>query len=410
MKRLFVAVCLLIAYLPGSVPALERFAMIPSSSRPQKSDPAPPQKDLAEAYNRFGLDLLRLQAGGDETVFISPASIALCLALANNGAAGTTAAEISAALGTPDVDIDAFNSANRTLLGRLAEIDPEIRLDIANSLWLKEAFPFREAFIARCRESYDAGVFPLTGAAAINAWVKEKTQEMIPSIIESIDPLDIAVLVNAIYFKGSWRDEFDPAQTRDGVFHAAGSERTVPMMSRSGDFAYLENELLQAVRLPYGDESGAAMYVLLPREGKELGALRDTLSLEQWSKWRGELRTRAGYLELPRFKASYFANLNQPLTELGIREAFGRKADFSRLCRCARGEVFISDVLHKAVIEVNEEGTEAAAATSITLRLTAAMPTVEPFRMIVERPFLLAIIEEETGLILFIGSITDMEE
>lgn len=364
---------------------------------------------LADSYNRFGFSLFNgLYEGHGGTVFISPSSVALCLGMAYNGAGGSTADGMSSTLRLVDGELGVFNATNRALLDSLASFDPEIRLDIANSLWLRERFPFRDAFLMDCRESFDAGVFPLTTADAINRWVSEKTQEMIPSIIDEVTRRDIAVLVNAIYFKGAWKTPFDPDKTIDGTFRGLKGDRDSRMMTRDGEMHYLENGLLQAVRLPYG-AGAASMYVLLPHEENGLDGLASKLTWEEWSQWTAAMHSRRGHLELPRFKASFFVRLNAALAGLGMQEAFTSRADFTRLCECAPGEVFISDVFHKAVIEVTEEGTEAAAATSITMRLTSAMPVDEPFTMIVDRPFLLAIVDHRTGLILFMGSIADLE-
>jgi len=240
---------------------------------------------------------------------------------------------------------------------------------------------------------------------------------MIPSIIDSVDPADIAILVNAIYFKGEWTVEFDENVTEDGPFHAPGGEMSVPMMKRSGKIEYGENDLFQAVRLTYGEGDtgsdraggGTSMYVLLPAGGNSLSDLKAKLTPGSWKAWTEGMTRREGTIELPRFRAEYFSRLNGSLSGMGMKEAFGRRADFTGLCECAPGDVFISDVFHKAVIEVNEKGTRAAAATSITLRLTSAMPVEEPFHMIVDRPFLVAIVDDETGLILFMGAISDPE-
>ena len=152
------------------------------------------------------------------------------------------------------------------------------------------------------------------------------------------------------------------------------------------------------------------MYLFLPAEGKTLEDLAGKMTPESWKEWTGELRAREGTIELPRFRAEFFSKLNGTLKGMGMKEAFGRSADFSKLCECRPGDVYISDVLHKAVIEVNEKGTEAAAVTAITIRLTSAMPTEKPFHMVVDRPFLLAIVDDETGLILFMGAISDPGE
>lgn len=370
--------------------------------------------DLVEGYNRFGIDLfLRETASSDGgNIFVSPVSVSLCLGMAYNGAGGRTASEMAGLLGAGSVDLADYNKANGTLVAGLSDSGPGVTLNIANSLWLKECFSFRKEFVERNEKHFGAGVFKLESEKEINLWVSERTEGMIPSIIDSVDPADIAILVNAIYFKGEWTVEFDEELTRDKPFHSPKGEKDVPMMKRTGDLACHENELFQAVRLPYGkagDEDGSSMYVFLPAGENTLAGLMEKLTPESWAAWTSSLLKRDGTIELPRFRAEYFSNLNRTLAGMGMKEAFKRSADFSNLCECSPGDVYISDVIHKAVVEVNEKGTEAAAATAITIRVTSVRPVEDPFYMVVDRPFLIAIVDDDTGLILFIGGISDPE-
>ncbi len=371
--------------------------------------------DLVEGYNRFGIDLfVREAASGDgENIFVSPVSVSLCLGMAYNGAGGSTATEMAGILGADSFPLAGYNTANGTLVAGLSDTGAGMTLNIANSLWLREGFPFRKDFISRNEESFGAGVFKLSTEKEINSWVSKRTEGMIPSIIDSVDPADVAILVNAIYFKGEWTVEFDEDLTMDKPFHSPKGKKEVPMMKRTGDLTCLENELFQAVQLPYGKAEGtggaASMYVFLPAGENTLASIIEKLSAESWADWTSSLSKREGTIELPRFRAEYFSKLNGTLAGMGMKEAFKRSADFSRLCECSPGDVYISDVFHKAVVEVNEKGTEAAAATAITIRLTSAMPTEDPFHMVVDRPFLIAIVDDDTGLILFMGGISDPE-
>jgi serpin B len=375
---------------------------------------------LPEYYNQFGVELFtREAAGGDgDNVFVSPVSVALCLGMAYNGAGGTTATEMARLLGAGSMDLDAYSAANGLLIGHLSETGKGITLSIANSLWLREGFPFRKEFVSRNEKHFGAGVCLLETEKEINRWVEERTEGMIPSIIDSVDPADVAILVNAIYFKGEWTIEFDNKDlTEERPFHSPKGKKSVPMMKRSGKLDCHENELFQAVRLPYGKSAsddgpsggGTSMYVFLPAGENTLADLIGKLTLKDWKTWTGALEERDGTIEMPRFKAEYFSRLNGTLSGMGMKEAFSSSADFSNLCECRPGDVYISDVLHKAVVEVNEKGTEAAAATAITIRLTSAMPVVDPFHMVVDRPFLMAIVDDKTGLILFMGAISDTE-
>ncbi len=368
---------------------------------------------LVAGYNRFGIDLFLREAASSDgnNVFISPVSVALCLGMTYNGAGGSTAVEMSGILGAGSIDLAEYNSANGTLVARLSDTGTGITLSIANSLWLKKGFPFRKEFVKRNEKNFGAGVFELETEKEINSWVKERTEGMIPSIIDSVEPDDLAILVNAIYFKGEWTVEFDEDITEDKPFHSPKGEKNVPMMKRSGDLECHENELFQAVRLPYGKSgSGASMYVILPFGENTLADLTGKLTPESWKTWTGVLTGRDGTIELPRFRAEYFSQLNSTLSGMGMKEAFKRSADFTNLCECRPGDVYISDVLHKAVVEVNEKGTEAAAVTAVRMKLTSAMPVDDPFHMVVDRPFLIAIVDDDTGLILFIGGISDPEQ
>ncbi|MCK4548765.1 MAG: serpin family protein [Candidatus Krumholzibacteria bacterium] len=374
---------------------------------------------LVSGYNRFGIDLfLRESVSGEgDNIFVSPVSVALCLGMAYNGADGSTASEMAGMLGAASMDLGGYNSANGTLVARLSDAGAGITLSIANSLWLKEGFPFRKEFVKRNEKYFGAGVFKLETEKEINGWVKERTEGMIPSIIDSVDPADIAILVNAIYFKGEWTIEFDEDNTRDKPFYSPDGEKTVPMMKRTGELVCQGNELFQAVRLPYGNAAaeedpaggGSSMYVFLPTGENTLAGLMEKLTPDSWVTWISSLAGRDGTIELPRFRAEYFSRLNGTLSGMGMKEAFDRSADFTKLCECSPGDVYISDVFHKAVVEVNEKGTEAAAATAIKMKLTSAMPVGDPFHMVVDRPFLIAIVDDDTGLILFMGAISDPE-
>jgi serpin B len=382
-------------------------------------EPAGEPGGITAGYNSFGIELLKREfaIAADDNVFLSPASISICIGMAYNGAGGQTASEIASILGASTMTLEDYNEANLTLTARLADTGGGITLSIANSMWLRKGMSIREGFVERNEKSFGAGVFELESAKEINDWVKEKTEGMIDSILDSVSPDDIAVLINAIYFKGEWTVEFEEKDTMDKQFHSPDGERTVPMMKRRDEkLPCAENDLFQAVRLPYGKKAseddiggGASMYVLLPVRGKTLEDLTAKLTPETWKEWTGSISMREGTIELPRFKAEFFTSLNSTLKNMGMKEAFGKRADFSRLCECRPGQVYISDVLHKAVIEVNEKGTEAAAVTAIVIRTTSAMPTEKPFHMVVDRPFLLAIVDDETGLILFMGAISDPE-
>ncbi|MFS8911032.1 serpin family protein, partial [Synechococcus sp. H60.3] len=220
---------------------------------------------------------------------------------------------------------------------------------------------------------------------------------------------DRMVLLNAIYFKGEWTQPFDPTLTKPQPFTQADGRRVqVPLMAQSGRYGYRETEQLQVVRLPYG-EGELAMLLLLPKPGVSLAALREKLSPETWQEWTGSLSTRPGSVRIPKFKLAYEIDLGPALQQLGMGIAFSRRADFSQL---TPEPTQVSRVLHKAAIEVNEEGSEAAAATGVIVSRTA-LDRQEPFQFVADRPFWLAIVasgaNREAQTVLFMGSVVSPE-
>jgi serine protease inhibitor len=236
----------------------------------------------------------------------------------------------------------------------------------------------------------------------INAWVKAGTNEKIPTIIDEIPPDAVMYLINAMYFKGSWRDRFDPAQTRDDQFTtAAGTPVPVSMMHHEGGVAYYADAELEAVDLPYGN-SAFTMTVLLPREGRSAEDLAAALTPDRWNAVTSGMNGAEGDVYLPRFRVTFKQLLNDQLQALGMRAAFG-DADFTPMSPRGR-ELFVSKVLQKTFVDVNEEGTEAAAATAVEVTVTSA-PTRVTFRA--DRPFLFAIRERFSGTILFVGKLVE---
>ena len=291
-------------------------------------------------------------------------------------------------------------------------------LNIANSLWMREGKEFDPDFVERNMNYYNAAAreldFNEQGAVdTINSWVQERTDGQIEEIVEyPIDPLTMLFLVNAVYFQGDWSEPFDAEETREDIFHAPEEEiEDVPFMNQSGDFDYLEKEdEFQAVRLPYGEEERLAMYVFLPSNQSSLSELLSSLDAEQWDKWRGQFEKVEGKLAIPKFTLEYEKTLNEILEKMGMEVAFNaQRADFyDMLARDEGQRLFISEVKHKSFIEVDEKGTEAAAASSVEMKLES-MPVVE-FEMNVNRPFYFHIHDRETNEVLFNGTLVDPTE
>lgn len=400
------SILLVLAVSPLSANGATGGKLIPTTGREGESETMP----LTYAYNAFGFDLYAkvLIEHTSENVFISPASVALALAMTLGGANGTTAEAMRRVMKLEGMDTSEINGRNKALIDHFDAAHHDIEVSIANSLWLLPDFPFHRDFVEKSTTFFSADVFNELDAEKINKWVNEKTREKIQNIVEEIRPDDIAYLVNAIYFKGIWTREFDSERTTDEDFHLIdGSTVPVHMMKQSGEYRYLEDEDMQAIALPYG-EGAVTMYVFLPKPGLELATLHSRLNGETWETVIKGFMPREGKIALPRFRCEFKTGLVDALAALGMGVAFsGGEADFSRMCDLSRGNVAIGSVIHKAFVEVNEEGTEAAAATAVGMRLTSVQERPEPFVLTVDRPFYFAIRDEESRAVLFMGSIYD---
>jgi serine protease inhibitor len=369
----------------------------------------------AGAINDFGFRLLHTLAGGGRgNVIVSPLSVSLALAMTYNGAAGATQAAMGQTLAISSPKDKDLNHANRELLNTLEQADSSVKMEIANALWAQSGFQINPQFLKLSADFYDAAVAsldfsqdPAKAADQINAWVKRETHGKIPTIVRRPDPNTRLILTDAVYFKGRWTSPFDKKATRPGKFHLAdGSSVDTPMMAQSGRYPYFDTDTFQAIRLPYGN-GRFAMYVFLPRKTAGLPELMGSLDLAHWSDWIGRLRERQGRIVLPRLELNYDSSLNDALKSMGMAVAFdAAKADFSRI-HPPPPPLFIGDVEHKTYVKVDEEGTEAAAATSVGIvAMNMAVPQAPPFEMIVDHPFFCAVAERQSGVVLFAGLVT----
>ncbi|MBU1944228.1 MAG: serpin family protein [Actinobacteria bacterium] len=367
---------------------------------------------LPERIDRLAFKLLKQvtveEAGGN--VFLSPASLEMALAMTMNGAAGDTLAAMAGALELQGMTTTEVNRANKAMADWLARLDPKVTLEIANSLWAREGVEFSPGFLAANREYYDARVETIdldapSAANTINGWVSEQTHGKIDEIVKPpIDPLTILFLLNAIYFKGQWTTQFDKGLTTDGDFKTSGGTDKVPMMTQSGEFSYMENEGFQAIFLPYG-AGKTGMYIFLPAESSSLPAFIEGLTPENWTRWMSEFAEHEGDITMPRFKLEYEKALKDTLSAMGMGVAFTEQADFSKmLVEGSTDEPFIQQVKQKTYADVNEEGTEAAAVTSVEVGVTSIAPG-ERFIMTVDRPFFFAITDDAGKVILFEGAL-----
>jgi serpin B len=242
----------------------------------------------------------------------------------------------------------------------------------------------------------------------INAWVAKHTNDRIEHLVDQVDPLTVAMLTNAIVFKGKWTLQFDPKSTQPHDFKPAnGAALQVPMMKNSSEYAYYaDGHGLEAIRLPYADGT-FAMYVVLPQDSSGLQSFLTQLTPDTFTSLVSSLHKQRGTIELPRFTITYDATLNAVLTKLGMGIAFGDNANFDGICKTPRMQ--ISEVRHASFLKVDEEGTEAAAATSVGMRAMAVRIEPQPFHMVVDHPFFLAIRDERSGQLLFTGTIAKPE-
>jgi len=301
----------------------------------------------------------------------------------------------------------------RFLKEALAISGPGLELAIANSLWCDEQLRMLPAFLTMAREKYAAEVvsLPLQGPATvprINAWVADKTRGKIGTIIDSLTPWDRLVALNAIYFKGLWRAPFEKSLTLEERFITPGDRAVkVPLMLQFGFFRYYAELNFQALRLPYqGNRVG--MYIFLPSRESGLSAFLRTLTPVQWGRWIGAFSETEGVLGMLRLKFEHCIKLAPILTDLGMSEAFDpERAQFNGVA-LPPPAIYIGQVIHRSVVEVNEEGTEAAAVTEMAMPLLSRSATESRrFRMILDRPFFFVIRDDESNMILFMGAVND---
>jgi serine protease inhibitor len=328
---------------------------------------------VIEGSNGFAVDLLREVSAlkPEENVFISPLSVSMALGMTMNGTAGSTFHELSATLGFEGLSQDSINLAYRDLVDLFVGLDPSVDITLANSVWYRQGYPFEQSFFDRVAETFDAQVSALDfgdprSVTTINDWVNRYTRGRIDRIVEEIRESTVMFLINAIHFKGDWRDQFDPSRTVDDIFTGLdGARLPVRMMNLEGEFRSVRTREYDALELPYGN-GAFSMLVLLPTEGTDLQATLRSLDDGGWSRVAAGLENGRVMVSMPRFTVEFETSLIDALQEMGIHAAFDPGlADFSRMSR--GGGLFISEVKHKTFVDVNEEGTEAAAVTSVVI-------------------------------------------
>jgi serpin B len=416
-------------------------------------------KQLTAAYRTAGQALFAKLADEPGNIVFSPYSIGTAMAMAFAGAGGDTAAEMAEVLKLRmnRADVDAANGALIKILngydhsaaapdcpagatwngkscegpaaggrcpgamrkegerctGAPTHVPASAKLAIANALMMPgQGEAIRADYRALVRDHYAAEVFTGARLEDVNGWVSKKTEGKIPKILATLDPNAVAVLLNAVYFKAHWAQTFGKSATRDQPFSLSAAQTIqVPTMRQNGHFAVTARPGYRAIALPY-DVDELAMVVVVPDEVEGLAEVARRLDGEELAALYAALATeqpRAVRLDLPRFKTSFAASLRPAFEALGMHLAFDRtRADFGAMA--AQGPLMISDILHRAVIDVMEEGTEAAAATAVVITARSARRPEEPEPFRVDRPFLFSIVDRATGAVLFAGRITDPRE
>lgn len=365
------------------------------------------EAEIVRAGNDFAFGLLREHAARDTStnVFLSPLSASMALGMATNGARGETREEMLAALGFGGLTMGEANRGYRDLTRLLRGLDARVEMEIANSVWTQRGYPIERPFLDTVAAYFDAraeeiDMGSVADIARVNQWVRQNTRGRIPSLLPEAPRYDVALLLNAVYFKGAWTNQFDPSRTVSAPFHAQdGAVRSVRMMHATDmPILHAQTPEYAAAELPYS-RGAFAMTIVVPAPGRDLDDFVRTLDAAAWQRMVDGLAEVRMLVRVPRFKLEHRAVLNAPLEALGMERAFSRSmADFRGITLAE--QLYISEVLQKAMVEVTEEGTVAAAATSVSMT-----PTSMPPSFTVDRPFVFAIRERLTGSILFVGKV-----
>ena len=419
MKKI-VPLTLIVIMVFGLVACTEPASASVLQSKEQRvTSPAVSNSDLAtlvDGNSTFAFELYQALRDTDGNIFYSPYSISLALAMTYAGARGETEKQMADTLHflLPQNRLHpALNSLDQELASRgqgaKGKDGEGFRLHIVNAIWGQKDYKFLSEFLDTLAENYGAGLRildfikePEQSRITINNWVSDQTEERIKDLIPqgAIDALTRLILTNAIYFNAAWRYPFDKDATSNGDFYLLNGDKiTVPMMNQTESFGYVEGDGYQAVEIPY-DGSELSMVILLPEAGQF-----DSFEASMNSQRVGSIIQDIGYrqvaLSMPKFEYESSFSLKDTLSAMGMPDAFSAVADFSGMT--GSPDLFISEILHKAFVSVDEAGTEAAAATAVIMSLTAV--PAEPVKVTVDRPFIFLIRDIETGTILFVGRV-----
>ncbi len=370
---------------------------------------------LLASDNHFAFRLFTSLVREDQgkNIFLCPYSIVTALRMTYNGTRGETRKAMAESLGITQFSSPDLHNMHFALTERLLTLqtdDPELSLSLANALWAQEDIAFQAEFLRVSEEFYRAELHTVDFAdpralSLVNEWVCEKTQGKVEKILERLDPDTIMIIVNAVFLSAPWQRAFDPQATQELPFTLLdGTTRKHPMMYQRGAYLYWEDEELQAVALPYGATGRVNMYLFLPRLGVDFGAFLSSLSGTKWEEWMARFGEYQGVVMIPRFRLAYGVELKEVLRTLGMGIIFTPQADLSAL---TLQPAFVSEVVHRALVEVNERGTEAGGASAVVI---AKGGPAQPFLFIADRPFFFVLRDDLTGVILFMGCVVDPQE
>mgnify|MGYP001431202652 CR=1 FL=1 len=377
-----------------------------SSNEPESIDLRLKSAEIIEADQQFAFELFsKVCTGSDEVnVMISPLSVSYALGMTYNGASGTTLDAFVDVLHFNGLTSQEINESYKDLVTQIASLDDNVELGFANSIWYRDDATVFEDFISVNQEYFDAEVAGLdfenpNSVDIINSWIEDKTNDKIRDMLDEIPMNTYMYLINAIYFNGAWKYEFDEDETYSGDFFAGGdANEQVDYMVVSGGFYMSYTDDYRAIELPYGD-SAFSMVIIDPLQSDSLDAFIRDFTLEDWNGRHTFSSMHNLQVHLPKFSYDFKSLLNDPLIDLGLGIAFSGEADFSKITD--EVDLFISRVIHQTYIDVNEKGTEAAAATIVELSYRTAGPEVVKF----DSPFMYIIKENSTGAILFMGKV-----
>ena len=378
---------------------------------PVEIDLTTEQVALIESENTFAFDIFRKvveNAGSEKNIIISPLSISCALSMTLNGADGTTREAMLKALRVNGITLEEINNSYKNLTEDLLSVDKRVIMNIANSVWTENRISPKQSFIDILEDYYSAEskAFSITDPSApdkINAWIDENTNGLIKEMIDKLEENTVMLIINAIYFKGKWKLQFDKNNTGQELFYKpGGTSADVPMMNQKEDFKLYDGDSFMLAEFPYG-QGNFVMDILLPDAKDGVSSLLPSLGDAAFSGWLQQMGSRETDVFIPRFKYGFKKKLKEILSDLGMGIAFTDNADFSNITE--EDQLLINDVTHQAFIETNEEGTEAAAATVVDIGLTS-MP-LEPLVFKADHPFIYIIRETTTSSIIFMGVVAD---